>query len=349
MYICGKIFNIKRKKQTMFILLKNETINQVVVKKDIDHYMSSLRVGDVVECNVLTDKNNIGKYNCEYPSYLLNSIKVISKNIANLILDAHLDCLLHYSNAKFRIRKFLYDNGYLEINPPILTNGELSSRAKSFVTSYTVNGNNTTLFLRKTMDIFLRIYSCCGVNKIYALGNCFRNEALTSYNKPEFEMLSIFTNYMSQKEAINMAIIIINTITLQEFNVKYISEFDYKNIIPQDDILYVITDYKDSINSYSSANEGNSNEFKLKYKGVTVVHGVDEIFDFNEYDKKISKQGKKENYGELNVVEKLINSGSPKCYNLGISIIRILSLYYDIKIKDFNLLSFDRLYKWRNI
>ena len=315
MKIIGKVINIKIKPNVSFVLLENGTINQIVIKKDnIREKIETIKVGDYIECIVTKDRNNNSKYNTKYNSFLLSDFKMESRNIRNFELEINKEYIVEYCKKKYEIRKYLNRLGYLEVALPILTNGETSSKAESFVTTY--SKSKEKLFLRKTMDSFLRMYSCSGFNKIYSIGNCYRNEFLTSRYKPEFEMLSIFSNYLTQKKAINIAIYILKLITSNDIKIIYIDENDYKNINVEDDVFYVISNYSNLVNSYSTTNEDNTtDEFKVKYKGITIVHGVNEISDYEEYNKKINEQGKKKNYGELQVLEDLISSGAPHCYN----------------------------------
>jgi len=342
MNICGKIVNIKSKSNILFLLIKNNNINQIVIKNNINYYLTNLNIGDVINCKVISDKNNNGKYKTEYKSFELKNLNVISKNNKNYKINVNKDNVIKYSNTKYEIRKYLHKLGYLEVDPPILTNGEVSSKSESFSTLY--SKKDIKLYLRKTMDIFLRMYSCSGFNKIYSIGKCYRNEYITSKYKPEFEMLSIFSNYLSKNKAIKIAINLIKIITSKNIKLKFIDEKNYSKIIPKENVFYIVSNYHNTINSYCAILENNeTNEFKIKYKNATIVHGVSEICDYNEYTKKLVNQGKKDDYGELQILEDLINSGAPQCYNLGISIIRILSLYNNLKIKDYDIFSFDRL------
>lgn len=350
MYICGKIKHIKVKKNTIFLLLDNGEYSQIVVKKRDKAFVSKLNIGDIVECSVVIDVDNNGRYKCKYPSYLLKEINIVSKNITNFNLNVSIDNVTYYFDKIFQIRKYLHTKGYIEVDVPILTNGEVSSRSKSFCTTYFDNGKEEVLYLRKTMDSFLRIYSCVGLNKVFAIGKCFRNESLTSYNKPEFEMLSIFTNYLSKTDAVKLSVDLVALITFKDIEVQYVEERKYKEIKPLNNILYVITGFDNLINTYCALDKyGKSNEFKIKYKNVTIVHGIDEICDIDEYNRKIEEQKRNDDYGELKVLENLIGSGAPKCFNIGISVARIISLYNDKKISDYSVLSFDRIKKWRNI
>lgn len=343
MIVYGKIINIKLKKSILFLTLQNNDICQVVIKKEnLDYYLSFLDVGDVVSCEVVRDMNNNGKYKTNYKSYLLKRLNILSKNVKNFAIPVNIENVIAYSNIRYEIRKYLHRIGYIEVNLPVLTDGEISSKAESFVTEY--SKLKKRLYLRKTMDSFLRMYSCSGFNKIYSIGNCFRNEFLTSKYKPEFEMLSIFSNYINKNTAIKLSVKILKIITSRNIKIKSVTESEYKQENLEDDVFYVVSSYYDTNDSYcEKLHNKETNEFKIKFKNVTIVHGVSEICNYEEYLKKINEQDRKNNYGELKVLENLINSGASKCYNIGISIIRTLSLYNNLKIKDYDILSFDRL------
>ena len=81
MKVCGRIINVKLKTNVLFLLIENNKITQIVIKNNIEYFLNNLNVGDIVECIVTKDKNNNGKYKPKYDSFLLRSLKIISKNI----------------------------------------------------------------------------------------------------------------------------------------------------------------------------------------------------------------------------------------------------------------------------
>lgn len=339
-HIVGRIKKIKKTKKNIFLLIENYKIYQIVVKPNFYNIIENIRVGDIVAFDVTIDENNTSKYCCKYDSYILLSAKIISccnYNNKNIIKEENLK---KYNDAKHNLRNYLYDKGYLEVNVPILTDGETSSKADSFVTHY--SKTNKKLFLRKTMDTFLRILSCNNINKIYSIGHCFRNGYVTSKNQPEFEMLSIFTNYITFDEAIQLSIDILKIILNNEINISIIDDIEYAKLDNKKG-TYIIKNFTNQVNSYAQEKNGVTTEFKIKMDGITIVHGVQELESFDEYTKKINEQGKKDYYGELVELENALKSGAPLCFNLGISIVRILSIYNKIKINEFEIFPFSRL------
>lgn len=300
-----------------------------------------LKIGDIISAYVKIDENNISKYKFENYSYIVEKIQIISKRTEISNFKFSIENLKKYSEAKNRVRNFLNCQGYIDLTLPILTDAETSSMAESFVTQY--HQNSKKIFLRKSMDPFLRILSCYDIDKIYSIGPCFRAGFVTKKNQPEFEMLSIFTNNMTRQVAMQFSkkileLIINKRLIITEIkNKEYIETNDKKGI-------YLITDFPNEINSYANEIDSDTlDEFKIKIDGITVIHGVKEIENIDKYINKVNLQGKRGNYGELTNLEKALRNGAPVCYNIGISIVRILAVFYDMQIKDFNLFPFSRI------
>ena len=312
----------------------------------IDHKSSDiikwLCLWDIVSCEEAEDSNNHGKYKYEHKTYTLVNISLISKNVCNKKIQYEYNNIQQYSDAKFRIRNFLHELNYLEVSIPTLTDWETSSKARSFET-YHIH-TKKKLYLRKTLDSFLRMLSCSDLNKIYCIWPCFRNEKLTSYTPSEFEMLSVFTNYMSQNSAINLAIKLLKII-LNINNVRIVNITNNNYLKRHANwIFYLISWFIDENNNYSSKSDNwYLDEFIIKYNDVTIIHWVKEIINYDEYIKKLYAQWKRDNYWELQKLEDLINSWAPICYNIGVSIIRTLASYYNKRLKDYDLFLLNRI------
>lgn len=343
MNISGRIRKIKRTKNNIFVTVTHHQTVQLVIKSQLFHVFNELGIGegDIITSEVEMDDGNTSRFRCELPSYCAKSITVISKRIQTPKLKISINNLREYAQAKNRVRHFLNERGYIEVNIPVLTDGETSSKAMSYETKHSRTGKK--LFLRKTMDSFMRIYSCYDIPKLYAIGPCFRNEYVTSMNLSEFEMLSIFTNYISQQEALQLAMDLVQLILNKPMEFEQYTAADYGKC-PNQNQLCVISKFRDSQNSYAQVDQdGNTNEFKIKLKGITVVHGVMEIQNYDQYKQKIAVQGKKKNYGELIRLDEALQLGAPICFNLGISILRLLAVYNNRRIRDYDPFAFSRI------
>lgn len=340
MEISGRIIKIKKTKNNIFIIINNYEKIQIVVKPDNYNQTNNLNLGDIISCLIIDDENNNGKYKCKFKTYLLKEILFVSPKKYNNKELIDYNKLKEYSDTKNRVSNYLIEKGYINVNIPTLTDGETSSKATSFETIY--SKTHKKMYLRKTMDSFLRILSCNDINKIFSFGHCFRNEYANSKHMPEFEMLSVFTNYMTLEEGIDFSIELLSIILNKQINVKIIDFKNYKKEMNNGFLL--IKNFKNEIDSYASINtNGTTNEFKIKYNNITLIHGIMEICDIDEYNSKINQQGKKSNYGELDNLENSILLGAPPCFNLGINIIRSLAIYNECSQKKYNYFPFTRM------
>lgn len=340
----GKVINIKKTKNNVFILIKekdDKIIQCVLRKKLLNSLENEIFLGDVISCNVTIDLNNNSKYKCSYPSFIINYVDKISKHIENLNLSLNIDGIKKYSLVKTKTREYFNSLNYVEVTLPSLTDDTVSSKAKSFKTNHYYSDKK--LYLRKTMDPFLRILSCCGMNRVYSIGNIYRNEHVTALRQPESEMLSVFTAYASRNEMIKICLQVLKNLGyLEGKKIYYVKHGDEK--FNDKNVIEVIVDYPISTESNAKRDIINniSNEFKIKYLGKTIIHGVEEICDVDDYYKILIEQEKKYSIGDLELLRNCIASGAVPCYNLGISLQRIVMLFDNLSIKDINPFPFSR-------
>lgn len=336
----GRICKKKKTKNHIFLEVDGNAIFQLTIQIDNQSF-PLLGIGDIIEAQVVCDDKST-PYKPKYESYLVQEIKVLSKRTeTKMPIKLTRDDVKTYSLAKNRVRDYLAQKQYIEVSIPVLTTGETSSKAHSFITKH--RKLDKKLYLRKTMDSFLRIYSCNDFNKIYAIGPCFRNEFITSMCSSEFEMLSVFSNYISMDEAVKLSFEIIGCILGEQIQYIKMTEKEYAELKKREQFI-LIDQIRSTVNSFAEIREdGFSNEYKIKYKGITIAHVIKEISSISSYKERIIIQGKKDNYGELELLENALKSGAPPCVNIGLSIIRTIAIYNGKRIKDYNPFSMHRL------
>lgn len=326
--LCGKIAAIKRTKSTIFMEILCGRREQLVFKNQQLEAVLALspEVDDLIEVEGVPEQH-VSRWGTSLPSTMVSGICSIRKCAVHAF-GAHIDtCAIERrAMAEARVRSYLLDAGYISVDVPVLTNGETSSAAHSFCT-YS-EGLGEDLFLRKSMDPFLRILSCAGMDRIFSIGKCFRNGFVTSKYRSEFELLSIFTNYQSQEAAIEL----IKALLLKlidkpdlDFQCCDVADWSDKSTIA-DGKFYILRNFQNKKNSYAArGHEGTLDEFKVRLNGLTIAHGVREIETLEEYLQKLEEQGKKSNYGELELLDDALRSAAPPCYNVAISIPRVLN------------------------
>ena len=104
--------------------------------------------------------------------------------------DDVLDVFLKRSKALSVIRHFLEDQGYLEVETPILHPIMGGATAKPFVTKHNALGMD--LFLRIAPELYLKRLIVGGLERVFEIGRNFRNEGLSIRHNPEFTMLELY-------------------------------------------------------------------------------------------------------------------------------------------------------------
>jgi lysyl-tRNA synthetase class 2 len=90
-------------------------------------------------------------------------------------------------------RRFLEDQGFLEVETPILQTVAGGAAAQPFRTHHKALGLD--LYLRIAPELFLKQLLVGGFNKVFELNRNFRNEGISRKHNPEFTMLEIYWAY----------------------------------------------------------------------------------------------------------------------------------------------------------
>ncbi len=91
------------------------------------------------------------------------------------------------------IRKFLDDRGFLEVETPILQPIYGGASAEPFTTHH--NSLDMTLYLRISVETYLKRLIVGGYEKVYEIGRNFRNEGTDATHNPEFTMIEWYESY----------------------------------------------------------------------------------------------------------------------------------------------------------
>lgn len=91
------------------------------------------------------------------------------------------------------IRNFLVENGYLEVETPILQALPGGALARPFKTRH--NALDIDLYLRVAPELFLKRLLVGGFEKVFEIGRNFRNEGIDHTHNPEFTMLEGYAAY----------------------------------------------------------------------------------------------------------------------------------------------------------
>jgi len=101
------------------------------------------------------------------------------------------------------IRQFLDDRDYLEVQTPILQTQYGGANARPFVTS--INAWNMPMYLRIAYELHLKRLTVGGLERVYDLSSCFRNEGVDKTHNPEFAMMEIQTAWEDYNYTMELA------------------------------------------------------------------------------------------------------------------------------------------------
>ena len=91
------------------------------------------------------------------------------------------------------IRNFFNNNGYLEVETPILQSIPGGASARPFITHH--NALNIPLYLRIANELYLKRLIVGGFDGVYEFAKAFRNEGMDRTHNQEFTMVELYVAY----------------------------------------------------------------------------------------------------------------------------------------------------------
>ena len=98
-------------------------------------------------------------------------------------------------------RNFLNENGFLEVETPIIQTSVSGASAKPFFTHY--NALDLDCNLRIAPECYLKECIAGGYSKVYEVAKCFRNEGMDPQHNPEFTQIEWYCAYWNFEDNIN--------------------------------------------------------------------------------------------------------------------------------------------------
>lgn len=346
MNVYGRVIHIRKTKDYVFLTVLSKDKEQIQIVVDKTKF-ENIKENDIIGVDGLKDNyNNIGN------SLIANSIKRIALNNKSDFNEFNENALIVKSKITHKVRNFLNDKEFIEVDLPILSFSESSSASHSFSAKYEISDD--TVYLRKNLDTMLRIVTASNIDKIYSIGHCFRNEHITSKREPEFEMLSIYANYYSQEDMIEFTKKLICSIFKEKIQFQDISYKDYALLNKEElngNLMYVVKGYPidKKSNAQIDVERNCMKEFKIISRSGTVVHGITEITRQEEYEKLCQRQNMGILNGENMQLYSSFKGGTAPCSSIGISLNRLIfDLCPEIKkMKDLQMFPFSRVKKYK--
>jgi len=106
------------------------------------------------------------------------------------------------------LRSVLDEKCFIEVETFTLNGSASGANAKPFVTHH--NALDTQLALRVAPELYLKRAVVGGLDKVYEIGRCYRNDGLSPRHNPEFTMIEFYQAYS------NLDFLIIDSIKMMK-------------------------------------------------------------------------------------------------------------------------------------
>jgi lysyl-tRNA synthetase class 2 len=99
------------------------------------------------------------------------------------------------------VRQFLGDNGFLEVETPMMNTIAGGATAKPFVTFH--NELDMKMYMRVAPELYLKMLVVGGLDRVYEIGKNFRNEGIDMTHNPEFTSCEFYAAYWDYQDLMN--------------------------------------------------------------------------------------------------------------------------------------------------
>ena len=193
---------------------------QIYFKKDIlgenyDLAIVALDIGDFIEAEGKLFKTKKGEETLEVINWRMLSKSLLPlpekwhglQDVEERFRRRYLDLLMNEAvRVRFvarskivnALRGFLEKNGFLEVETPMLQSIPGGALARPFKTHH--NALDSDFYLRIAPELYLKRLLVGGLEKIYELGKCFRNEGIDASHNPEFTMAELYAAYWDEEK-----------------------------------------------------------------------------------------------------------------------------------------------------
>lgn len=223
--VAGRIMTKRKAGRTMFIpLYDGDGKIQVYFKRDdlgeerFGFAKRLLDVGDIIGVSGPLFRTRTGELTVEVRDFelLAKSLRPLPEKYHDMNLELksrkrYLDLAMNLeTRERFRrrsailedVRRFLIDEGFLEVETPILQPLYGGATARPFKTHH--NALDQTLYLRIADELYLKRLIVGGLEKVFEFCKDFRNEGMDRTHNPEFTMVEAYAAYWDYNDMMDL-------------------------------------------------------------------------------------------------------------------------------------------------
>ena len=108
------------------------------------------------------------------------------------------------------VRKILDDAGFLEVETPTMHTLIGGAAARPFTTHH--NTLDMDLFMRIAPELYLKRLLVGGLDRVYEIGRCYRNEGISTRHNPEFTMLEFYQAYATYETLMDFTEVLLRAV-----------------------------------------------------------------------------------------------------------------------------------------
>ncbi len=214
--VVGRIMFIRKMGKASFFNIQDKTgkIQIYISINDVgeDEYtlFKTADIGDIVGVYGKVMKTNSGELTikCLKYTHLVKSLKPLPEKFHGLVdieeryRRRYVDLIMNEDAKRVAfmrpkiircIQNFLDNQGFVEVETPILTNLLTGASARPFITHH--NTQDIDMYLRIALELNLKRLLVGGMERVYEIGRTFRNEGMDPQHNPEFTMMEIYQAY----------------------------------------------------------------------------------------------------------------------------------------------------------
>lgn len=109
------------------------------------------------------------------------------------------------------VRNFMVDNGFMEVETPMMQVIPGGASARPFITHH--NALDIDMYLRIAPELYLKRLVVGGFERVFEINRNFRNEGLSPRHNPEFTMMELYMAYADYRDLIVLTEDLFRTLT----------------------------------------------------------------------------------------------------------------------------------------
>lgn len=219
--IAGRIMTKRGKGKAGFAHLQDVAgqiqiyVRQDAIGEEAYELFKTTDLGDIIGISGTVFKTNVGELSvkAEEFTFLTKALRPLPEKFHGLqdieqrYRQRYLDLISTEGSKETFIlrskiiqsmRRYLDDQGFLEVETPMLHSIAGGATARPFITHH--NALDMTLYLRIAIELHLKRLIVGGLEKVYEIGRVFRNEGTSTRHNPEFTMIELYEAYADYED-----------------------------------------------------------------------------------------------------------------------------------------------------